>query len=191
MPKAALLTITDERPLVTHIANDRWILYRFRIKGFRMLEKLKEIGWVVGGVVMLVAIVSLPVVFIMGSVWASENILPPLIPAGWIVLAIDFLVFLPLSLFERLRGFTGGAIYLSSFVFGLIAWLFGFILTYTIWGLTAVIIGLIFMGGGVVPMAMLATAVNGYWEPFFIVFCMGVLTFATRMFGMHMMEISE
>ena len=156
-----------------------------------MLEKLKQIGLVTTGIMIFVAVISLPVVFIMGSLWASENILPPLISFGWIVLAVNIVILLPLSLFKRLRGFTGGAIYLSSMVFGLIAWLFGFILTYSIWGLGAVIIGILFMGGGVVPVAMLATAFNGYWEPFFIVFAMGVLTIVARMFGMYMMESFE
>ena len=156
-----------------------------------MLEKLKEIGWFVTGTMMLLAVISLPVVFIMGSLWASENILPPLISFGWIVLAVNVVILLPLSLFKRLRAFTGGAIYLSSMVFGLIAWLFGFILTYSIWGLGAVILGILFMGGGVVPIAMLATAFNGYWELFFIVFAMGVLTIVARIFGMYLMESFE
>ena len=156
-----------------------------------MLEKLKQIGWMTTGILIFVAVISLPVVFIMGSVWASENVLPPLISFGWIVLAVNVVILLPLSLFKRLRGVTGGAIYLSSMVFGLIAWLFGFILTYSIWGLGAVILGILFMGGGVVPMAMLATAFNGLWDPFFIVFVLGVLTIAARMFGMHMMESIE
>lgn len=156
-----------------------------------MLEKLKEIGYLVTGIVLLAAVISLPVVFIMGSLWASENILPPLVSVGWVVLGMNLVIFLPLSLFKRLRAFSGGAMYLSSLVFGLIAWLFGFILTYSIWGLGAVILGMIFLGGGVVPIAMLATAINGYWEPFFIVFVVAVLAISTRMFGMHMMEISE
>lgn len=156
-----------------------------------MIEKIKELAGMAFGFLIFIAIMSLPVIFIKGSVWASTHLFGPLIVVGWILLAIDILLLLPLSVFKRLRGFTGGGIFLSSFIFGLVSWLLGFILTYSIWGVWAVIIGIFFMGFGVVPIALLATAINGYWEPFFTVLVLIVLTFGARIVGMLIAESGE
>jgi len=156
-----------------------------------MVEKLKEMAGMAFGSLMFIAILSLPLVFIMGAAWASKNLLGPLITIGWVLLALNIVILLPLSIFKRLRGFTGGGIFFSSFLFGLVAWLLGFILTYSIWGAWAVVIGILFLGGGVVPVALLATAINGYWDPFFTLLTVTTLTFAARIIGMLIAESGE
>lgn len=143
------------------------------------------------GFLILIAIVSLPVIFFMGATWASKNLLGPLVSIGWALVAISIVILLPLSIFKRLRGFTGGGIFFSSFLFGLVAWLLGFILTYSIWGAWAAVIGILFLGGGVVPIALLATAINGYWDPFFMLLAVTILTFAARIIGMLIAESGE
>ena len=130
----------------------------------------------------------MPILLILGSTWAAKNLLQPLIVLGWIVVAIDILILLPLSLFKGLRGFTGTAIFISSFLFGLVTWLLGFILTYAIWGLWAVIAGVLFFGGAVVPFALIATLFNGMWEPFFTVIILAALTFGARIIGLLIAE---
>jgi hypothetical protein len=156
-----------------------------------MVEKLKEMAGMALGFLILVAVLSLPLVFIMGASWASENLLGPLIVIGWILLAINMVILLPLSIFKRLRGFSGGGIFFSSFVFGLVAWLLGFILTYSIWGGWAVFVGILFLGGGVVPIALLATAISGYWDPFFTLLAVTIITFAVRVIGIIIAESGE
>lgn len=107
------------------------------------------------------------------------------------MLAVNIVIFLPLSIFTRLRGFTGGGIFFSSFLFGFVAWLLGFILTYSIWGAWAVVIGVLFLGGGVVPIALLATAINGYWDPFLTLLVVTALTFGARIIGLLIAESGE
>lgn len=151
-------------------------------------EKIKGIGGIALGGVIFLAILAVPAVFIMGSTWAATHLLEPLIIVGWIALAVDLLLLLPLSIFRGLRGFTGTMIFVSSFIFGLITWLLGFILTYSLWGLWAVIIGILFFGGAVVPFALLATLFKGMWEPFFSVLILFVLTFGARFAGFYIAE---
>ena len=153
-----------------------------------MKGKIAEFSSMIFGVVIFLAILSIPILLILGSTWAAKNLLQPLIVLGWIVVAIDILIFLPLSLFKGLRGFTGTAIFISSFLFGLVTWLLGFILTYAIWGLWAVIAGVLFFGGAVVPFALLATLFNGMWEPFFTVIILVALTFGARFIGILIAE---
>jgi hypothetical protein len=148
-----------------------------------MVETLKKIGGALFGVVVLVGFLALPVVFILGSTWAAEHLLSPLIVIGWLAVALDVVILLPLSIFKRFRGFTGSVIFISSYVFGLVTWLLGFVLTYSLWGLGAVIIGILFLGGGVVPMALLATMFKGLWDPFFTLLVLVVITFASRGIG--------
>tara|TARA_R110000868_G_scaffold411591_1_gene705728 strand:+ start:2771 stop:3241 length:471 start_codon:yes stop_codon:yes gene_type:complete len=153
-----------------------------------MKGKIAEFSSMIFGIVIFLAIISMPILLILGSTWAAKNLLQPLIVLGWIVVAIDILILLPLSLFKGLRGFTGTAIFISSFLFGLVTWLLGFILTYAIWGLWAVIAGVLFFGGAVVPFALIATLFNGMWEPFFTVIILAALTFGARIIGLLIAE---
>jgi len=149
-----------------------------------MLESTKKVGTYLLGFAVLAAVLALPFVFLKGAMWASNNLLPPLFSIGWIAVAIVILVLLPLSLFRRLRGFTGTAIFLSSYLFGLICWLTGFVVTYSLWGAWAVVLGILLLGGGVVPIGMVASLFKGEWQMLVLLFILVVLTFGTRIGGM-------
>ncbi len=155
------------------------------------MERLRSYTQVVFGLVVFVGFLALPFIFIMGAAWASANLLQPLIIIGWLLFALTAVLFLPLSVFKRLRNFTGGAIYLSSYIYGLVTWLIVFNLCYAIWGEWAVVIGILFLGGGVVPIALLATAIKGLWEPFTILIVLSILTFGTRIGGHIIGESGE
>ena len=148
-----------------------------------MLGKLKGLGAVALGVLGFVAMIAVPIVVLRGSLWASTHLLNPLITAGWIAVALDVLLLLPLSIFKKLRGFTGTGIMFSSFLFGAVTWLLGLVVTYSLWGGFAVIVGVLFMGVGVVPIGMAASAWNGMWEPFFTLSVLTVVTFGSRFLG--------
>ena len=149
-----------------------------------MKEQLKALGTILLGAAVFLALLALPVVFIMGSLWAAERLLPALIIVGWIALGIDILLLLPLSIIRPFRPFTGGGIFLSSYLFGIVTWLTGFIVTYSVWGLLGVIIGCLLMGVGVVPLGIVASLLNGMWEPFFTLLVLAVVTFGSRLLGL-------
>ncbi len=148
-----------------------------------MGDKIKALGTIALGVTIFVALLGIPVIIFLGITWAATHLLRPLIIVGWFAFAIVLLVLLPLSIFKGLRGFTGTTIYISSYIFGLITWLFGFVLTWVLWGGWAVIIGVLLFGGAVVPFALLATLFKGMWEPFFTVLALLILTFGSRIGG--------
>jgi hypothetical protein len=152
-----------------------------------MIEKLKKLGTSALGVVGLIAMFAIPIVltilFLKGALWASENLLRALILIGFIVIVLDIVILLPLSVFRRLRPHTGGLIYLSSYLFGLVTWLYGFIVTYALWGGFAVVVGLSFFGVGVVFMAILASLFKAMWEPFFTVLVLAAFTYGSRLAG--------
>lgn len=149
---------------------------------------LKGIGFGLLGLAIVIGMISIPVIFIMGAIWASQHLIRPLIAIGWFALALNICVLLPLSLIRRCRGFTGTVIFISSYIFGLITWMISLITVYLLWGAFAVILGLIFLGGGVVPLAVLATLFHGDWTSLGFVIGLLVLTIISRVIGYMLAE---
>ena len=68
-------------------------------------------------------------------------------------------------------------------MFGFTLWVWGLLLTYDLWGAIAVLVGLVLLGVGVVPIAMLATLFKGMWLTLGELVLLTVLTFGTRFAG--------
>ena len=119
--------------------------------------------------------------FVRGAAWLVENLLGWVVLVGWLVLGIDIVILLPMAIFRRLRITSGSLLLISSYVFGLATWLYGFAFTYALWGGFAVVMGLFMFGVGVVPMALLATAFRGMWDAFGTMLALVVLTFGSRL----------
>jgi hypothetical protein len=149
-----------------------------------MGDRFKSAGSYAFVLALLVGLVAIPVVFLLGVEWAAKHLLQPLVTAGWIALAIDVLVLIPLSIFRRLRGFTGVAIFISSYIFGLVTWLLSFTVTYILWGSWAAFLGVLLFGGTVVPFAILATVFNGKWYDLVTILILFTLTWGVRFLGL-------
>ena len=145
-----------------------------------MREKLKGAGNLLLGILIFVAILAIPALFIVGAEWLSERLLPWFVLASFLALGFLLLVLLPLAAFRRSRAFASIAMLVVSYVFGATVWMEGLLLTMALWGTFAVIIGLFFMGVGVVPIAMLATLFKGMWARLAELVVLTVLTFGTR-----------
>ena len=121
-------------------------------------------------------------IFLAGAKWAMQHLISITL-IGWLLLAINIVIFLPLSILKKLRFFTGISILLSSYIFGLIGWLSSFIFVYYFWGMWAVILGLCFIGIGCLPMALVITAVNGDWHSFIYLIAIFILAIFSRVIG--------
>ena len=71
---------------------------------------------------------------------------------------------LPLAIVPRTRMFAGLGIYGTSWLFGLNLWVGSVFFAYFYWGLFPVILGLLFVGIGVFPIAVLALLWHGDWS---------------------------
>lgn len=145
----------------------------------------------IAAIVIFIAIISIPVLFILGSVWLSTKVIPWLNLASEITFFVILILLLPLSIFPKTRSFAGSGMIFLSFIFGLNLWFLGLLLTYALWGAIAVIIGLFIIGIGVVPIAMLATLFNGMWKELGILFLLTFLTFGVRFLGFYLIEKAE
>jgi hypothetical protein len=153
-----------------------------------MKDSLKGIGagiiWIIG----LLALIFLVGLFMKGTIWLGAKVLPTLIKIAGIVFIFDILILFPLLFPKRTRPYAGMGLAYSSFAYGATLWFMGLLLSYLIWGWLAVVAGLFIFGVGVVPIALLATALKGMWSYFFQLLFLFVLTFGTRAFGIYIAD---
>jgi hypothetical protein len=123
--------------------------------------------------------------FIFGKIypWISNIAL--------LVFIIDLIIVIPISFFRKAKRFSGITIFYSSYVFGLQLWLSGLMLTLQIWGIWAAIIGILLLGVGVVPIAMVATIFNGMWSEFIQLLSSIIIVFGSRILGNYLVEKSN
>ena len=144
-------------------------------------------GLLITGAILLV-VATVVVVFIFGSTWASSKLLPWFSVLTWAAFVLVVFVFLPLAIPRATRGFSSVALLISSYVFGATLWMESLLLTLFIWGLGAVVIGLIMAGIGIVPIAILATLLKGMWKPLIELVLLTIMTFASRIGALSLAE---
>lgn len=106
----------------------------------------------------------------------------------YIALACDLLM-LPLALWRKARPAVGLMVHISSWVFGAALWYTSALLTFALWGVLALLAGVLLLGVGVVPMGLIATAWHAlrvsasFWAAFELQAFLLALTFASRRVG--------
>ena len=150
-----------------------------------ILEKIKSIGYSVLGVLIFAIFFLLVYLFFTGGIALGIKILPWLFQITGIIFLIDILVLFPLLIFNKTRNITAIGLLISSYIFGVTLWFWGLILTFYYWGLFAVIIGLVFLGIGVVPIALLATIINTEWLLVGQIILLILFTYGSRYYAYH------
>lgn len=128
---------------------------------------------------------------IFGATWLSAKLLPWFQRLAVLGLLLTLLVLLPLAVPKTTRGFSSIAIFVASYVFGATLWMEGLLLTLSIWGVGAAILGLLILGVGVVPIAMIATLVRGMWGYLVELSVLVVATFGSRALALRLAESAE
>lgn len=151
-----------------------------------MSETLKSIGETAAGILVLLAIITVIAFFFVGGVWLGETILPSLISVASLILVLDICLLLPLAVFRATRGASGIGLFLSSYVYGATVWLWSLVLVDAVWGVGMVIVGMFIAGIGVVPLAVIATGVNGASSIAGQIIFLVALTYGFRMAGLYL-----
>lgn len=147
-------------------------------------------GLLIWGALLLVAF-GLVSIFVLGGVWIGERLLPFLASASYVTLALVVFLVLPLAIFDATRGFAAIALLVASYIFGATLWFMGLLFTYVTWGIGAVILGLVLLGGGVVPIAMIAATVKGQWPILLTLVLLVVATFGSRLGALKLGETRD
>jgi len=108
-----------------------------------------------------------------------------------LVLSIDVVILMLFGPLKRTRVVAGMTLLLSSLIFGLATWLIGLIATLHFWGIVPVMIGLIFLGIGVIPIGLLACAVNCSWGHFWGLLLLMALTFMAKWISLWLLATME
>ncbi len=78
-----------------------------------------------------------------------------LLPIAGIALVISLLVLLPMTAWRKTRVIAGFGLLISSYVLGVTTWFLGAAVTFGSFGWLGLIIGLLFLGLGVVPLGII------------------------------------
>ena len=146
----------------------------------------KSIRRAIISVCVLAAIFLLILMFVKGGVWMSQKLYPSLSSISKVAMICIIVVFVPLAAFQRTQAIAGLGILASSYVFGLTLWIWSLLLTYNLWGIFAVILGLFFVGIGIVPMALLAVLFKGQWSTFGELLLLMIFIPVSRSFGLYL-----
>lgn len=156
-----------------------------------MKEKLKSAIEAVLGFGIIFLILLLISFYVKGIIWIADNVLDWLFIIMWIVFALNIIILLPLFLIKKTRTASAIGLHISSYIYGMTLWFWGLIITYIVWGGFAVFLGLFLLGGGVVPIAILASIINGQWAVAGELFFLIILTFGTRIISNIVLDSYE
>ena len=127
------------------------------------MEALKKLGWVLLSVAIIVGAVFVAALVINGMAWVSGHVLEYLITLNNIVTVVCIVLLISLVPFRKTRNVPAYGLYVASFVFGVCVWMYGFAVTYQIWGGVGIIIGLILGIVGIVPLGIIAACWHSEW----------------------------
>lgn len=153
-----------------------------------MKEKSKNFWIGLIGISTIIVFWLITSLLLKGGAWLGEVIYPWLSLIFGIAFWVSMLILLPLAFFRKTRLFSGTSLYVISFIFGAHLWITSFLITYNTWGIIAVIIGILIMGIGVVPIAMLATLFHGEWSTLGQLVLVLILTMSSRIVGNRLAE---
>ena len=143
-------------------------------------ERLKGIGYVLIGFLALLLMLGIGLGLLVGatkaSLWLTQWLPWVVLPA----LAISIFILAPLALVPAARVVAAFGFLIASYAFGASVWIWGLAYTYETWGVIAVIIGLVVLGVGVVPIALIAALIHGDWGNLATFLVMIVATFGSR-----------
>lgn len=156
-----------------------------------MRDFLYSIGCFIIWIGIFLVTIFLGIFFIKGGVWLGAKVLPWLYIIMWFVFAFDLLIIIPLGIFKKTKAASAIGLVVSSYIYGLTLWFWSLLLTYVIWGAVAVAIGLFIVGVGVVPIAILATAIKGEWAITGQIIILLLFTFGSRILGFYFAQKAD
>lgn len=155
-----------------------------------MKEKIKEYGSVVLGFIILGLVVFLSLFFIKYLLIAALYLVP-IFEKMNNTISFIVLFLLACSVAPAFRVVTGVGIIIGASLWGIGLWLNSLIITYTLWGLTGLFIGLFLAGVGVLPSAILALLFNGEWKAALILLVSLIITLAAHLLGYWIISKSK
>jgi len=157
----------------------------------KIIEKLKSVSQGFLGILFFAVLIIVPIIIINWGILIAEKILPFLATATSILSIISFCIFIPMTIFKKMRIFGGTALMYSSLLFGVTLWVYSALMVYMLWGFIGLFIGLFILGVGVVPVALLASLISGEWVIVWEIIYMLIITLGARIYGLWIIAKAE
>src|ERR1700749_1223782 len=155
-------------------------------------SKLKDTAAGIGGCLLYIALafgsLTLLVLLLRGVGWVAAHVYPWAVFAAGIALFIVVPISLLLSIFKKSRSIGSIGLFISSYVIGLSLWIWSLIVAYSLAGTVWLIIGLVFGGIGVVPIAFVAALLSREWSVAGQILITAAIVYAMRWFGLFLEE---
>jgi hypothetical protein len=84
-----------------------------------------------------------------------------------VALCVIIFILIPLLIFRKTRLFSAKGLFYFSYLFGFYLWLLSFLITVKTLGLFWLIVGLLLVGIGVLPLALIGSVITTQWGMFF------------------------
>ena len=133
----------------------------------------------------------LVVLLFRGIGWIAENVYPLVVLAAAIAVFAIVPISLLLSIFRKSRGIGSIGLFISSYIIGLSLWVWSLIVAYSLAGTFWMVVGLVFGGIGVVPIAFVAALLSREWLIAGQVLIAAIIVYAIRAFSMFLAERAE
>jgi len=154
------------------------------------MNTLKSIGGFILGIIIFIGIILAGIFIFTLGIKAAVVVEPYIEMSAGVLLVLNVITLL-IAAIPAARGVTGVILFISSYVYGLATWLYGLLVTLSLWGVIALIIGLLMGGVGVVPIGMLAALFHGQWYILFSLLGLVILTYGTRILATVLMASYE
>lgn len=121
-------------------------------------------------------------------VWMRDVAQPNLNQCMGLCLTLWLFVVLPMLFVRHRRGLAGYLLVFSSYVPGLACWVYSFTTTYYTMGPIWAVIGLLFLGLGVFPLAVLGSVIHSDWSALGILAFMFAIMCIPRLVGWGLVD---
>lgn len=169
----------DEEAVEGEVVNTAPSLRKQRRSGFGSVFHGLH-GLMLAGIVFILLPLLLLAAMILSIGFLGERILPLLLNIVVPILAVAVFILVPLALFERTKHIAVSLLQIAPIVYGITAWLLGFLITLQYWGVFAVILGVVIFGIGVIPLGFLAAAFHADWQAVLDIVVLVVLAYGFR-----------
>lgn len=105
-----------------------------------MKNPFAKMGWALLGIMSASELRVLDALIRKGGVWLASKIDPWLMAISSIAFVMTIVVMLSVSAFKRTGGMAGVGMAWASYFFGGWVWVYGFLLTYALWGVFGVLV---------------------------------------------------
>ncbi len=149
------------------------------------LNILKTPGGMLFALAVAILVFFLAAFLVKGPDFVEYGLMPDLFWFTRLALIVS-VICVPLAFIPFLRRVARWGYLLSWLVFGITAWVLGFLVTLQLWGVVGVIVGLALAGAGVVLTGILAALIGGAWPTAVELLVLALLAYGTRRFTLHL-----